>query len=49
MIILGINDSHDASACIVKNGKLIVAIAEERIQRVKGTAGFPIGAINECL
>ena len=49
MIILGINDSHDASACIVKDGKLLVAIAEERIQRVKGTAGFPIGAINECL
>ena len=49
MIILGINDSHDASACIVKDGKLIVAISEERIQRVKGTAGFPIGAINECL
>ena len=49
MIVLGINDSHDASACIVKDGKLVIAIGEERVQRVKGTAGFPIGAITECL
>lgn len=48
MIILGINDSHDASAAILIDGKLIVAVAEERIQRIKGTAGFPIGAIKEC-
>ena len=33
--ILGINDTHDASAAIVKNGKIICAISEERVQRVK--------------
>ena len=47
--ILGINDSHDASACLLKNGNIVVAIGEERVQRVKGTGGFPHMAINECL
>ena len=47
--ILGINDTHDASAALVKNGKIICAMSEERIQRVKSTGGFPKGAINACL
>lgn len=47
--ILGINDTHDASAAIVKNGKIICAMSEERIQRVKSTGGFPKGAISACL
>ena len=47
--ILGINDTHDASAAIVKNGKIICAISEERVQRVKSAGGFPQGAIDECL
>ncbi len=49
MIILGINDTHDASACILKDGKTISAIAEERCQRKKNIAGFPQFAINEVL
>ncbi len=48
-IILGITDTHDASAAIVHNGKVLCAISEERIQRVKSTGGFPLGAINSCL
>lgn len=47
--ILGINDTHDASAAIIYNGKIICAISEERIQRVKSAGGFPRGAINACL
>ena len=35
MIILGINDTHDASACLIKDGKLLIAIEEERFRRVK--------------
>ena len=47
MIILGINAYHaDASACLLENGKLICAIEEERLTRVKHNAGFPINAIN---
>ncbi len=41
MIILGINDTHDASACLVKDGKLIIAVEEERFRRVKKISSFP--------
>ncbi len=48
-IILGISDTHDASAAIVQNGKILHAVSEERIQRVKSAGGFPKGAIQSCL
>ena len=49
-IILGLNCNHaDSSACIVKDGKLLFAIEEERINRVKHWAGIPIKSIKECL
>ena len=49
-IILGLNCYHaDSAACIIKNGKLIAAIEEERIFRIKHWAGFPINSIHECL
>ncbi len=35
MYILGINLSHDRSACLLKDGKVCVAIAEERLDGVK--------------
>ncbi len=49
LVILGINDSHDASACILEGGHLSAAISEERIQRVKSAGGFPLHAIQACL
>ena len=49
-IILGINAYHaDSSACIIVNGKLIAAIEEERLNRKKHFAGYPIESIKECL
>ena len=48
-IILGINDTHDASATIIQGGKILCAISEERVQRVKSAGGFPAGAIRACL
>ena len=49
-IILGINAYHaDASACILIDGKLIVAIEEERINRKKHFSGYPDESIKECL
>ena len=48
-VILGINDSHDASACLVRGGRILCAVAEERLQRVKSAGGFPAGAIQACL
>jgi carbamoyltransferase len=51
MISIGINYSqmHDSSACIVKDGELLFAVAEERISRLKHDAGFPRNAIQACL
>src|SRR5687767_10147602 len=50
MLILGLNTFHaDASAVLVKDGVLVAAIAEERLNRVKHFAGFPALAAKECL
>jgi len=50
MKILGINAFHpDSSACLVIDGKVVVAIEEERLVRLKHWAGFPKLAIQACL
>ena len=51
MLNLGINYSqmHDSSACIVRDGELLFAVAEERISRLKHDARFPQLAIQACL
>ena len=50
MYILGLNAYHgDSSACLLKDGKIINAIEEERIRRIKHWAGFPSEAIKFCL
>src|SRR6266536_964685 len=50
MYILGINGYHGgAAACLIKDGKLIAAVEEERFNRQKYWAGFPAQAIQFCL
>src|SRR5678815_980174 len=50
MIILGINAYHgDAAAAIIKDGRLIAAVEEERFNRIKHCAGFPEQSIRYCL
>lgn len=51
MIILGINDipHHNTSAAVVINGKVVSAIEEERISRMKMDNGYPFGAIQAVL
>lgn len=50
MNILGINFYyHDSTACIVSDGRLIVAIEEERLTRKKHSVDFPAKAINKCM
>ena len=44
-MILGINDTHDSSVCLVKNGKLIEAVLEERITRKKNISSLPVKSI----
>jgi len=50
MIILGLNAYHaDSAACILRDGKLIAAVEEERFRRIKHWAGFPSQSIAYCL
>jgi carbamoyltransferase len=50
MYIIGINAYHgDASAAIIKDGRLIAAVEEERFNRIKHCAGFPEHSIRYCL
>ncbi|MBD1156615.1 hypothetical protein IDH10_00370 [Pelagibacterales bacterium SAG-MED20] len=41
MIIIGINDNHDASACLIKDGVIVDLIQEERLRRKKNLGSFP--------
>tara|TARA_A100001011_G_scaffold130388_1_gene137393 strand:+ start:25852 stop:27636 length:1785 start_codon:yes stop_codon:yes gene_type:complete len=48
--ILGINAFHaDASASLIKDGKVLNACEEERIKRVKHCTGFPLESIKWCI
>src|ERR1043165_1468151 len=50
MYILGINAYHgDAAAAIIRDGRLIAAVEEERFNRKKHCAGFPTEAVKYCL
>lgn len=49
LAILGINAAHDASACLLLDGLLEVAIAEERLTRRKHQRGYPSKSIDYCL
>ena len=49
-VILGINTFHaGSSAAIIIDGVPVVALAEERLNRVKYYAGFPRLSIKKCL
>jgi carbamoyltransferase len=48
--VLGLNAYHaDAAAALVVDGRVVAAIEEERLRRVKHWAGFPAGSIRWCL
>ena len=50
MNIIGLNiGTHDTSAALIVNGKLICAFEEERFNKKKHTTEFPINAVRECL
>jgi len=50
MYILGINAYHgDAAAALIKDGRIVAAVEEERFNRVKHCAGFPAEAVRYCL
>jgi carbamoyltransferase len=48
--ILGLNTFHaDSGAALLKDGELIAAVTEERLNRIKHFAGFPARSIKEVL
>jgi carbamoyltransferase len=48
--ILGLNAYHaDAAAALVTGGRVVAAAEEERFNRIKHSAGFPIEAVRYCL
>jgi carbamoyltransferase len=50
MYILGLSCFyHDASACLLKDGKIIAAAEEERFTRKKHDINFPVNAAKWCL
>ena len=49
MIVLGVHDAIDSGASIVKDGKIMAAVGEERVIRSKLAYGFPREAINTVM
>lgn len=49
MTILGINFSHDAAVCLLRDGKVLAAIEEEKISRIKQDSGWPVQAVEKLL
>lgn len=50
MLVLGLNAYHaDAAAALFADGKLVAAVEEERLNRIKHCAGFPALAVAEVL
>lgn len=45
MIVLGIHDGHNAGAALVKDGKVLAAISEERLNNIKNYFGSPLLSI----
>ena len=49
MIILGVNISHNSSACLMIHGDVKLAIQEERLIRKKNFTGYPKKSIDFCI
>lgn len=40
---------HDAACCLIRGGKLIAAVEEERLTRIKHDSSTPVNAFRACL
>ena len=47
--VLGVHDGHDAGAAIVRDGKVLAALQEERPRNIKHYSGTPEYAIKEAI
>jgi carbamoyltransferase len=44
-VVLGIHDGHNASAALLRDGRIELALQEERLTRVKNQGDAPRGAV----
>jgi carbamoyltransferase len=49
MYILGIHDGHNASAILLKDGRVVAGVQEERPRGVKNAMGMPKAAVQDVL
>ena len=49
MKVLGIHDGHNATACLLEDGKVVFCLQEERLTNKKNFAGPPLLAIEQAL
>ena len=49
MIVLGINETHCATAAVIADGRIVGCASEERFTRLKNDAGYPRLAIDALL
>ncbi|MBI5855402.1 MAG: carbamoyltransferase [Nitrospirae bacterium] len=49
MVVLGLQNMHDAAAALVAGGRVVAAAEEERFVRRKHVAALPIQAVRSCL
>lgn len=47
--VLGIHDGHNSGAAIVRDGKVMAAISEERLNNIKNFSGLPVLAIRKVI
>jgi carbamoyltransferase len=49
MYVLGLNIGHNATACLLKDGKIVSCVSEERFNRQKNYCGIPFKSIEYVL
>lgn len=47
--VLGIYTGHNATACLLRDGRIIACVSEERFNSIKNYLGFPKKSIGWCL
>lgn len=46
-VVLGIHDGHEAGAALLRDGRIVAAVSEERMRNIKNFSGPPVLAIGE--
>ncbi|HEY7648441.1 MAG TPA: carbamoyltransferase C-terminal domain-containing protein [Methylomirabilota bacterium] len=49
MIILGLSETHCATAAVLRDGEIVGSASEERFSRIKNDAGYPRQAVDALL